>query len=517
MGSVETAVRGTELVPKGERDPRREEATATKLVKRAVSFPVLLGMLLVGSVSYALQSFKVDPDVWWHLKTGELILATHTFPLTDSYSWTASGFPWIATEWLGEILWAAVYKFGGLPGLHALHIALGSAIVLSLYAFGSLRAQNCKAGFVATVSLMSLAWVSFSLRPQMIGYLFLIITLIVLERFRRAEYGFVWVLPAIFLLWINIHGSWIIGVGVLALFLVCGLFHRTSGNLETRRWSSDERIRLEVVLVLSLAALTITPYGTELATYPFRYASSLPVNLSAIQEWQPLPFSTFAGKIFLTIVLLILLSQMALRINFQISEALLMAMGIGMACLHRRFLILFVPFTVPFLALLLARWIGGYKQIKDRYVLNFVLLLAICISTLNCIPSKHELEGAVAKRFPVAALEHIRHNSLPGRLFNTYFFGGYMVFSDERTFIDGRGDLFEPTGVLSDYLDIRGLKPGALKLLDSYDVRYCLLQPDEPLVTVLDSSSDWKRDYSDTVSVLFIRKEANHQVTRPAR
>src|SRR5258708_18535963 len=96
------------------------EKSSSKLaegLKWAVSFPAMLGMFLIGRVFYEGRVFVVDPDVWWHIKVGQDILRTHHWPNTDPYSFTALGNPWIAYEWLGEIVLALVYRAGGVVSL----------------------------------------------------------------------------------------------------------------------------------------------------------------------------------------------------------------------------------------------------------------------------------------------------------------------------------------------------------------------------------------------------------------
>ena len=171
----------------------------------AFSFPAMLGALLVTGVFAARREFVVDPDFWWHLKVGDGILATRHWPMIDQFSFTAAGRPWLAAEWLGEVLLALVARLAGLRGLEALHIILGAAILLALYAFATLRCGNSKAAFVAAGLLLTLATVSFSLRPQMFGYLFLVLTLITLERLRQNRLAGSWILPLIFLIWVNTH------------------------------------------------------------------------------------------------------------------------------------------------------------------------------------------------------------------------------------------------------------------------------------------------------------------------
>jgi hypothetical protein len=473
-----------------------------------VSFPAMLGAMLVGASFVVVRAFNVDPDLWWHVKTGELILSTHKWATTDPYSFTSFGAPWISCEWLGDVLFAAVYRVGGLRGLEALLVVLASAVMLALYGLATLRSGNSKAGFVAAAALLALANLSFSLRPQMLGYLFLILTLIALERFRQGKQRAVWLLPPLFLIWINTHGSWIIGVGVIALYIACGLVDFQMGSLEARRWSRSERLRLETVLMLCLAAIPITPYGARLAMYPFTVASTLPVSVASILEWQVMPFNLMGGKIFLALILVFFFAQMAFRFSWSLFEALLFVGGVGLACLHLRFVLLFVPFFAPLLATMVARWFPGYDETKDQYLLNFALMLGMAIAVVHYFPPRTDIEKVVAGRFPVQALTYLRDHPVPGPMLNSYGFGGYLILSGFKTFIDGRSELFEQTGVLDDYMHITLLKPGAMQVMSGYQVRSCLMQRDEPLSTALAAMPDWQTVYSDPVSVIFVKRDA---------
>jgi hypothetical protein len=497
---------GTELAPELE---VRGRAKAQLFYWRwLVSFPAMLGTMLVGASFVVVRAFNVDPDLWWHVKTGELILSTHKWATTDPYSYTSYGAPWMSCEWLGDVLFAAVYRIGGLRGLEVLLVVLASAVMLLLYGLATLRSGNSKAGFVAAAVLLALANLSFTLRPQMLGYLFLIIILIALERFKQGKQRGVWLLPILFLVWINTHGSWIVGLGVIALYIVCGLVDFQMGSLETRRWTKPERLRLEIVFMLCLATIPITPYGTRLAMYPFTVASSLPVSVASVLEWQVMPFNLAGGKIFLVLILVFFLMQMVFRFSWSLFEVLLLIGGVGLACLHLRFVLLFVPFFAPLLATMVARWLPVYEKTRDQYLLNFALMLGIAIAVVHYFPSRTDIEKAVAGKFPVQALTYLRDHPVPGPMLNSYGFGGYLILSGYKTFIDGRSELFEQTGVLDDYMHITLLKPGAMQVLSGYQVRSCLMQRDEPFATTLAAMPDWQTVYSDPVSVIFVKRDA---------
>ena len=493
--------------PPGEPLPKPPASRLSLAIRKAISFPAMLGAFLVGAVFVGARTFSVDPDLWWHIRTGDLILRSHHWPTTDPYSYTVAGQPWVACEWLGDVLIALVFRTGGLQGLDLLLLALGGAIMVALYACGTVRSGNSKAGLASAAMLFVLANASFSLRPQMLGYLFLILTLMALERFRQGKARALYFLPFLFLAWVNTHGSFVIGIGVIAVYLFSGLFGLRVGSIVALRWTGAERIRLELIWLLCVCALLITPYGVQLALYPFHVASSLPIGVANVSEWQSMPFNLAGGRIFLVLVLGFFVAQMAKPFTVRLEELLLLIGGITMACLHMRFLLVFVPFFAPLLAVALARWVPPYNAAKDRYALNAALMMVLLVGIVHYFPSRNDMEQRVAEDFPVNAVNYLHENKIPRPLFNNYNFGGYLVYANEKVFVDGRADPFERGGALADYFYISQLKPGALRVLQNYGVRSCLLAPDDPLATMLATRPEWERIYTDKLAVLFVKRE----------
>jgi hypothetical protein len=495
-------------LPAGSVTSTRPSVNPISLLKRAFSFPVMLGGLLVAIVFWAKHDFNVDTDFWWHLRVGEDILSTHSWPTTDVYSFTAPGQPWIAAEWLGDVLFAGVERAGGLRALDVLLILMSAATVLALYALCTLRSGNSKASFVACSVLTVLSLSVFNFRPQMLGFLFLILTLIALERFRQGHPPGLWFLPLLFLLWVNAHGSWTIGLFVIFVYWACGLKELHLGNIEMRAWTVFQRERLSLVFLFCLAVLPITPYGTRLAFFPFQFINSLPVNIASINEWKPMPFNLFGAKLFLTLLFGWFVTQLVYRSKWRAEELALFFFGTAMACLHVRFLLVFVPFFAPLFATVLARWIPGYERDKDHYAVNALLIAATLLGMIYFFPSGAEIEENIAKMYPSQAVAFMREHPAPPHMLNSYGFGGYLEWSmkERKTFIDGRGELYEPGGVFADYMHMGLIKPGTLSVLRGYNVDACLLDRDQPLTVFLAAMPEWKTVYKDNVSVLLVRK-----------
>ena len=221
----------------------REEAPHSqtgfeRILRKCFSFPVFLAALLAGAVFVKERVLRLDPDTWWHIRMGQDILATHRFPHTDVYSYTATGHPWVNYEWLGDVLLAAVMRAGGLKGLGVLLIALSCAIMLLLYGYCCMRSRNCKASLLASAALLPLISECLTLRPQLVGYICFILTLNCLERLRSGSRWPQWAMPLIFLLWVNTHGTFPLGFIAIGLTWIASLrdmflgksYHRALGG-----------------------------------------------------------------------------------------------------------------------------------------------------------------------------------------------------------------------------------------------------------------------------------------------
>jgi hypothetical protein len=261
-------------------------------------------------------------------------------------------------------------------------------------------------------------------------------------------------------------------------------------------------------------ALAITPYGTELCLYPLNMALSQPINVGNIQEWQSMMFGEFFGKLFLALLLGFVLAQVTLRPTWRLEELVLFFAGIVAACLHVRFILVFVPFCSPLLAVVVARWIPPYKPAKDKYALNGLLMALVVVGVVWIFPSRAKLEGIMEEKWPVKAVAYLKQHPAPRPMYNDYAYGGYLIWQldgQNKVFVDGRADIYERVGVLSDYLSISRLVLTAPFLLNAYNIQSCLIARDEALATLLDASPGWQKVYGDKLSVLFVRKQAGRQ------
>jgi hypothetical protein len=489
--------------------PVNSRSSFVTLLKKCFSFPAFLGTILLAANFGIERSLRMDPDTWWHLKYGNTILQTGRWPTVDAWSFTAHGMPGMAYEWGGEVLSALAYRLGEFRGLDVLLITLTSVIVLMIYYFAWLRCRNSKAAFFTTFLMLPIAALCFTLRPQLLGYIFLLATLILLERFRQGDQKQLWLLPAIFLLWVNIHGTFFFGFMVLGLYWLSGLTEFSSGGICAVRWKPAERIHLELVGLLSVAVLPLTPYGTRLAAVPLEYMTSLPLNLSDIAEWQPLSTNFWQAKLLLALVFAFILAQVAFRLKYRLEEIALFLVVLYSTFVHFRFAIFFAIVFAPLAASIIARWTPTYDPKIDKHAINAVLMLAALMAMVFYLPSLATLQENISRAYPTQAVRYLQQHPIPGRMFNDYTYGGYMVWAlapRNKVFIDGRGNVYEPVGLFSAYADVVELKPDAFAILRSYRINYCLIPKNSALATLLAASPHWKQAYGDELSAIFVRQ-----------
>ena len=498
--------------PEGPAADRR--ASPWALVRKLSSYPALLGALLVLATFVVTSEFRVDPDTWLHDVVGQHILSTHSWPKSDTYSFTATGAEWMAYEWLGEVALAQVMRIGGLQGWMGLLFSLASCLMLLIYYYAYLRCRNSKAAFAATAMVLPLAGVWFTLHPQLFGYVLLVIALICLEHFRHGRRWVLWLLPVVFLLWVNTHGTFVFGFCALGIYWLGGLVDLRAGSLLAERWPVNERIQMAAVVLVSLLACCVTPYGTRLLTYPCEVFFMQPQMNAAMESWQPIPFNIWHGQLFLAFVLLFFAAVAAFQPPIRIEELAFLFLAVVMTTLHTRALPLFVIAFAPQLAGLLDRWIPNYEPRKDLYSLNALFIILVALGVVRGFPSRGKLERTIAEGIPQGAVDYMRRHPQPQPMLNDLAWGGYMLYSlgpEQRVFMDCRIDIFEYTGVLSDYLKIMKIDPDTPWLLEKYHLRSCLIPSRAALATFLQNSPTWQKVYGDKMCALFARRSESAQ------
>lgn len=478
-----------------------------RMLQRVFSFPVMLAALLVVLSVLTVRSRFDDLDMWWHLKTGEIIWKTHTIPLADIFSYTTNHQALIPQEWLAQLAIYVAYHWGGYSGLMVWLCFFTSALLIAGYLLCALYSGNAKVAFVGALAVWFFGTIGFAIRPQMIAYLLLIVELLLIQLGRTHSPRWFLGLPIVFAVWINCHGSFILGIIVAGVYLFSSLFSFEMGLLVSQSWEPRRRNVFILALVLSTAALFLNPVGIRQIFYPFDTIFNMHILLANVKEWAPLQMSDPRGIGMLAVLLCCFVIPILRRTEFFGDEFVLLALGTWLAASHVRMLSVFGILAAPVLSRQLSALWDGYRVEEDRVWPNAVLIATSLLVVFFAFPNHRDLEAQVETQSPVKAVEFIKANRLSGPMLNDYGSGGYLIWAapEYPVMIDGRTDVYEWSGFLGEFGNWATLRSDPNVLLRKYKVNFCLLTRDDPMAQIMPRLQGWKLAYSDNNSSVFVR------------
>jgi hypothetical protein len=523
-------------------------------------FVVLLGLLAFTNLSIRLLG---DAGIGWHIRTGQLILTTHAIPRVDPFSSTMSGQPWFAWEWLYDVIVGRLDSAVGLNGV-ALFTSL---IIATLFAWTSRLLLRRGTSVLPAVALILLAasasMIHFLARPHVVSWLFAVVWFWILESSERGGCGLdserpsrsrLWLLPVLMLVWVNLHGGFLVGFALLAIYWVSAAwrwFTLKGDRFEDvlQRVSAGKRARaLAFTALLSALATFVNPYGWNLHVHIYRYLANR-FLMDHIDEFQSPNFHDVAQKCFAVLLLLTLIAFAAKKRDDRASQA---QPSQGLVVLFAVYSGLYASRNIPVSSLLLILVIGpSLSDAMDRLAervatrrIRFRLRQPASVSFLQRMQSvESSLRGhlwpiaAIAlacwiaahggklgatplmdahfdgKRFPVEAVNYLQKHDVQGPALSPDSWGGYLIYRlypQTRVVVDDRHDLYGEA-FLRSYLKMVHVEPGWDNFLQQHEA-HCLIVPkDSALANILAESTGWQLVHRDDVAAMFVRTSAPTQ------
>ena len=477
-----------------------------------------------------------DADIGWHIRNGQHILSTRSVPTTDYFSYTMEGRPWYAWEWLYDVLVAGIHAAAGLSGV-VLFSALIGALTFALLFRNAMRSSG---NLLVAGGLTALAAVAASIhllaRPHMVTWLFTLIWFQQLDSFQRGKRKSLFLLPALMLLWVNLHGGFLMGIAITGLFLAGNaITWIITSSSETRSLAQGRMRHLGLTLLLTLAATVITPYGFRLHAHLYEYLGST-FMMNNIQEFLSPDFHLFQVKAFALLLILALLALVLQTRKASVTDFLVIAFSawIGLYAVRN------IPISAMLLTLTVAPMLGesfrsagqdmgiapwlhnlatkidGFSarmQVMDQrcngHVLSAVvaLLLVVGAGTRGASALNAQALHFDEKHMPVQAAEFMAAHNIRDHFFAPDSWSGYLIYRlypDVHVMMDDRHDFYGEKFV-RDYLKVAQAAYGWREVLDANRVNWVLVPPDSPLASTLKETTDWKLVHDDGTAILFER------------
>jgi hypothetical protein len=506
---------------------------------RDIIFFALFWSLLVGALA---SRPLADADIGWHIRTGEQILATHSVPRTDFFSSTMQGQPWIAWEWLYDVVLGLLHWAMGLNGV----VWLAAVIISATFAILLSQLLKRGTGLPVAVPLLMLSFGAASIhlfaRPHIVSWLFSLVWFVALERWEQgnASRWLQWFFPASMVLWVNLHGGWLFGIALVAVY--CG-----SSTVESLRTADVfERIRvaarargMALALVASALATLVNPYGWRLHAHIYRYLGDRYL-MDRIDEFHSPDFHGWAQRCFALIVILALIAFVGNRRKLRLSHMLVTLLAVYAGMYASRSLpvssMLLVLVAGPILwenmvsfaerpetwrvlrncaarvSSFAAR--AGEQEFQLR---GHVWPVLVTVTALGVCLHGGSLGGrqVVRARFdpqhlPVTAGEFLAQEPTSEPVLAPDMWGGYLIYRlypQRRAVIDDRHDLYGAER-FRQYLTLMQVEPGWKDVLQKWRIRTLVLPTGSTLANMLrELPQEWQAVHEDATAVIFERKD----------
>ena len=480
---------------------------------------VFVAILGLGLFAMAARNVT-DPDVWWHLRTGQLILQNHALFHTDPYSFTRLGQPWTDHEWLSQLLIFCVYKVAGWGGL----IVVFGAVIAAAFMVVFVRSPGRPyiAGVITLLGAFAAA-PSWGVRPQMLTLLLTSVLLLILERSYKRP-ALLWWAPALMLLWVNLHAGYALGIALIALFLLGDALEAALGVADAALKDDTARTlrfrTLALVIVGCAAVVMLNPYGTAMYTYPLQTLRSRAMQ-SYIGEWFSPDFHQLRYLPTLAMILATLVLPALSPRRLRPRELLLLSVATYAALRSLRHIPLYTLIAIPMLSATAQAWLQERANTKAdptkptpmtaaKATLNALLLTGFLVFLVMRVGfvTQHQADME-AREFPAAAVSFIAAHRPPAPMLNHYNWGGYFIwklYPNYRVYIDGRADLYGDT-FMNNLAAVYYLKGDAWQSdFTRWGIRTVALPPDAPLATALRALPEWETIYSDKQAIVLSRK-----------
>jgi MFS family permease len=463
-----------------------------------------------------------DTDTWWHLRAGQFMVENQTIITTDPFSHPRGGQLWIDHGWLAQIFWYGLYALGGWA---LVSLILAGLVTLAFWFIWRQIEANVFVGAFSMILGAIVSSVVWTARPQMISFVLTAVVATLLHRFKRQNGRLLPWLPLIMIVWVNVHGGFAIGFMLMLAYLSGEAVNNLTDHQEDPVVTWPRLKHLLIVMVLSLAVVVINPFTWRMWLYPFQT-----VGISAlrdfIQEWQSPDFHLPHVQPFALMLLLVIAAVGRAGRRTDWTDLALIAMWTAWALFAARNIAIFGLIATPILARYAdLTWSGqwqnwGYQRVpfsssshtmgsaKLNWILLGLIIIAALIKIVIPLTPSANLK-AEQETLPYGAVEYLREHKPAGPMFNSYNWGGYLIFKlwpDYTVYIDGRTDLYDDAFIRR-YLNVMVAGEAWQQTLADDGINLIFVESQSTLAKFLQVDPNWTRRYRDETAVIFTRNQ----------
>jgi hypothetical protein len=447
-----------------------------------------------------------DPDIWWHLRTGEWIIQNHAIPRVDVFSYTGMGRPWVAYSWLFEVVLYLFTMRWDLIGIVIYKTVMCLAVTAALFHLLRGITGSFWSAFGLTLAGVATMARILSPRPGMLTILFFVVILDILIRAQRTgKTAALWILPLLFAVWANWHVQFVYGLFVLALFCAEAWANRMF------KLRADESAiapaRLSIILLVSAAATFLNPFGIGVYRVLWDF-SRQPELAKLVQETRAMDFKHWINQLVVVLASCALVALFRAR-PFRPLFAILLLWAAVSAFRVERDVWVLVTISCIVIAAAIAK--PQEQEVAPlpreyQYATGLAIAVLMFIGVQVIAPNSKQLLARLARVLPMGSVAYIHEHHPAGPIFNDFNWGGFLIYAvpDMPVSIDGRTNIHGAREIQRSW-DTWELKPGWDTDPNLVNANIILGAPYRELTQRLMHDPQYRVVFNDGVSVLIIR------------
>lgn len=489
--------------------------------------PSIADMLFISVFIYLVlpsnQELLYDADTGYHIRVGEYILNTLTIPRSDIFSFIEPSIPWTAHEWLSEVVMALLHRYCDLTAVVIAFSIMIAASTVLFYKNIKSEGNNVLLAVIASVMFVLLSNVHWLARPHIFSLIILLGWYRLLDDFQYRHNNRLWQLPLILILWVNLHGGFVIGLAMLGIYFAGNFQLLYTNRKKWEDYGKEKSREFGTILGACLIACLANPYSYHILIFPFKLITDKYI-MDRVGEFLSPNFHQFQPFKYVLYLIIIVFAYSKRKPN--VIEAILLILFTGMSLYSVRYIPLFGVIVIP----ILLRYIDLELLSRHQDVVNFIKKRIENITTVDHITKGYiwpilcivitllfAVNGTLVYQFnsdikPIAALEFLRKNPIAGNMYNNDEFGDCVIYTyaqQYKVFIDGRGDMYGSER-LKEYFRVREFEPGWQDVIEKYKISWMFINTGSVLSRYLILTNDWKLVYSDKVASIFVKNIPLH-------
>jgi hypothetical protein len=469
---------------------------------------VALGILILSIFVYCFSIHAIDPDLWGHLRYGQDIIMTHSVPRFDYFSYSSYGATWINHEWLSEVILYLIFKVSKGTGLILFKYFMGFTIMSLIYISNKKYTKSIYLRLTFIALALTIITSGFAIRPQIFTYVFFTCLIFLLDNYENtSDTKWLYALPFILFFWVNLHGGFIAGVGLLGAYVLYKYFKR------------EVTKPFIFIVAVSFIVTLANPYGIRIWEFVI---NAVLKQRPYITEWSRIKFSLEYFNYF-ALFIITCIGVIFSKHKRSLFETFVIIVAFYFSFQHNRHIVLFAivaSIYVPkYIESLIGKKILNFEsKFSNKFISSVLVYLSVLFFLLSILRGRNFFQIEIPEdRYPMNAVNFLQQNKIFGNILSSFNWAQMCIwefYPKSKVFFDGRFETVYSDELIREYPRAMLCQKDYKSFLKEFpETDIIFIDSYLPLASALSKDNEWVNIYSSKIAKIFLHNNAHNRNT----